>query len=120
MRARLTGRGWRGNIRQRGSAVGGRRVLRFVLPLGVTPALSRGPGLPGTTIRGKPGEIGACGSGPRLKAGVTGLGLAAAPDASGTVSAGPVPPTSSCPDLFRASTPDRGSLRRGYPEQVRA
>ena len=40
-------------------------------PPAVTPALSRGPGLLRTPIRGKPGDGGACGPGPRLKAGVT-------------------------------------------------
>ena len=34
-------------------------------------ALSRGPGLPRTAIRRKPGDGSACGPGPRLKAGVT-------------------------------------------------
>ncbi len=38
---------------------------------GVTPDLFRGPGLPRTTIRGKPGEGGAGRSGPRNKSGVT-------------------------------------------------
>ena len=37
----------------------------------VTPDLFRGPGSPRTSIRGKPGEGGACGSGPRIKSGVT-------------------------------------------------
>ena len=47
-----------------------RRTCRRRSPV-VTPDLFRGPGPPRTSIRGKPGEGGACGSGPRNKSGVT-------------------------------------------------
>ena len=61
-----------------------RSRFRWLRPPAVTPDLIRGPGpglgwgirgsgagSPRTAIRGKPGEGGACGSGPRIKSGVT-------------------------------------------------
>ena len=53
-----------------------RRSCAVEMAKAVTPDLFRGPGLPRTAIRGKPGEDRACGPGPRNKSGVTIGGVA--------------------------------------------